>query len=110
MKNRNKYGARKTMVGDLKFDSKREANRYMELQLLERGGVISDLQRQVRVDLIGQNGPLLTRTGRKMRMTLDFGYTENGEDILEDCKGVPTRDYEVRVAVVRAMGLIVRES
>ena len=106
----NKYGAKKTMVGDIKFDSRREASRWMELQLLERAGEISNLRRQVKVELMGQHRPLFTRTGRKMKFTADFGYTENGVDVLDDCKGMPTRDYEVRVAVARAMGLEVRES
>lgn len=108
-RSRNKYGAKKTQVGDVNFDSKREANRWMELQLLERAGEISDLQRQVKVELIGQYRPLFTRTGRKMKLTFDFAYIENGIQVFEDAKGMPTRDYEVRVAVARAMGLEVRE-
>lgn len=107
---RNKYGARKTLVGEVKFDSKKEAGRWIELQFLERAGEISDLSRQVKVELLGQNGPLLTRTGRKMKLTFDFAYREDGRLIYEDAKGYPTRDYEVRVAVVRAMGLEVRET
>ena len=106
---RNKYGAKKTQVGEVNFDSKKEANRWMELQLLERGGEISDLQRQVKVELIGQYRPLFTRTGRKMILTFDFSYIEDGVQYYEDAKGYPTRDYEVRVAVARAMGLEVRE-
>lgn len=108
-RSRNKYGAKKTQVGDVNFDSKREANRWMELQLLQRAGEISDLQRQVKVELIGQYRPLFTRTGRKMKLTFDFAYIENGIQVFEDAKGMPTRDYEVRVAVARAMGLEVRE-
>jgi len=107
---RNKYGAKKTVVGDIKFDSKKEANRFMELQLLERDGAISDLRRQVKVELMGQYRPLLTRTGRKMKITFDYAYIDDGVQVYEDCKGMPTRDYEVRVAVARAMGLEVRES
>lgn len=106
---RNKYGAKKTQVGEVKFDSKKEAMRWMELQLLERGGEISDLRRQVKVELIGQYRPLYTRTGRKMKLTFDFAYIEDGVQVYEDAKGMPTRDYEVRVAVARAMGLEVRE-
>jgi hypothetical protein len=106
---RNKYNAKKTVVGDIKFDSRKEANRWMELQLLERGGEISDLQRQVKVELMGQHRPLYTRTGRKMKLTFDFAYIDNGVQVFEDAKGYPTRDYEVRVAVARAMGLEVRE-
>ena len=105
----NKYGAKKTVVGEIKFDSKKEATRWMELQLLERGGEISDLRRQVKVELIGQYRPLYTRTGRKMKLTFDFAYIDGGVQVYEDAKGYPTRDYEVRVAVARAMGLEVRE-
>ena len=107
---RNKYFAKKTIVGDIHFDSKKEANRWIELQLLERVREISELQRQVKIELIGQHGPLLTRTGRKMRFTVDFVYTEKDVVIYEDVKGYATRDYEVRVAVVRAMGLEVKET
>ena len=108
-KNRaNKYRAKKTVVGDIKFDSKKEANRWMELQLLERGGAISDLRRQVKVELMGQYRPLFTRTGRKMKYTADFGYIENGVEVLEDVKGAWTRDFEVRYAVLIAMGVNLR--
>lgn len=107
---RNKYGAKKTVVGDITFDSKKEASRWVELQLLERAKEISDLKRQVKVELIGQHRPLLTRTGRKMKLTFDFTYIENSVLIYEDVKGMPTRDYEVRVAVARAMGIEVRET
>ena len=107
---RNKYGAKKTVVGDVKFDSKKEAGRWIELQLLQRAGKITDLARQVKVELQGQNGPLLTRTGRKMKLTFDFSYRDQGVLIYEDTKGYLTRDYEVRVAVARAMGLEVRET
>ena len=107
---RNKYGAKKTLVGDIKFDSKKEAGRWMELQLMERAGEITDLRRQVKVELIGQYRPLYTRTGRKMKLTADFSYIEDGELIYEDSKGVWTRDFEVRYAVAIAMGLNFRVS
>jgi hypothetical protein len=109
-KTRNKYGAKKTVVGDITFASKKEANRWMELQLLERAGEITNLRRQVKVELMGQHRPLYTRTGRKMKYTADFAYIENGVEVLEETKGYASRDYEVRVAVVRAMGLEVRET
>ena len=107
-KTRNKYGAKKTQVGEVTFDSKKEAQRYMELQLLERAGEITDLRRQVKIDLMGQHRPLHTRTGRKMRLTVDYAYFEDGVEVLEDSKGVWTRDFEVRYAVAIAMGLNLR--
>ena len=107
-KARTKYGAKKTQVGEVTFDSKKEAQRYMELQLLERAGDISNLRRQVKIDLMGQHRPLHTRTGRKMRLTVDFAYVEDGIEVLEDAKGMWTRDFEVRYAVAIAMGLNLR--
>lgn len=106
---KNKYGAKPTQIGDIHFDSKLEAQRWCELQLLERGREILDLRRQVAIELLGQFRPLFTRTGRKMKLTFDFAYIEDGVQIYEDAKGMPTRDYEVRVAVARAMGLEIRE-
>lgn len=42
----NKYGARKTIVDGIVFDSKREAERYGELKLLLRAGKIHQLTLQ----------------------------------------------------------------
>ena len=107
-KTTSKYGAKKTMVGDVQFASKKEAQRFMELQLLERAGEISNLRRQVKIDLIGQYRPMYTRTGRKMKYTADFAYVEDGIEVIEECKGHWTRDFEVRYAVAIAMGLNLR--
>jgi len=111
MASRNKYGAKKTQVGEIKFASKKEANRWQELQVLERCGAISNLQRQVKIELMGQYRPLYTRTGRKMRYVADFTYIDNDSKILviEDAKGFKTKEYEVKRAIVAAMGLEIRE-
>ena len=110
-KRSNKYSARRTTLDGIPFDSRREAKRWAELCLLERAGEIADLRRQVPLMLEGRDGPLLTRTGRRMRLTVDFAYTDlrTGLTIYEDAKGVPTRDYEVRRAVAAAQGMEIRE-
>lgn len=106
-----KYSAQRDTVDGITFDSKREAQRWSELRLLERAGKIRDLQRQVPIELEGRDGPLLTRTGRTMRLTLDFAYFDValGLTVYEDAKGYPTRDYEVRKAVAAAQGVEVKE-
>lgn len=106
-----KYGAQRMTVDGITFDSKKEARRYQELRLMERAGQIADLQRQVVIELEGRAGPLLTRTGRQMRITVDFAYVDRktGLTVFEDAKGLPTRDYEVRRAVAQAMGIEVIE-
>lgn len=111
----NKFGAEKITVDGIKFDSKREANRWLGLRLLERAGQITDLRRQVPIMLEGRDGPVLTRKGRQMRLTVDFAYVDlrdeatSGVTVFEDAKGMPTRDYEVRRAVAAAQGVHVVE-
>lgn len=49
---KSKYGSRKVTTADGGFDSVKEYNRFKELALLERAGLISNLQRQVKYELI----------------------------------------------------------
>lgn len=106
-----KYGAQRVVVDGITFDSKREANRWGELKLLQRAGQIRDLKRQVVILLVGRDGPLLARKGRQMRITVDFGYidTATSLQVYEDAKGMPTRDYEVRKSVAAAQGVEIIE-
>jgi hypothetical protein len=109
----NKFGAIRTEVDGIKFDSLREARRWAELRLMERAGEIRNLRRQVAIALIGRDGPLRTRTGRPMKLTVDFVYEDrlSGWAVVhEDSKGAVTRDYEVRRAVAAAMGIEVIET
>lgn len=107
----NKYNAKKVTIQGITFDSQREGQRFLCLRDMQKRGQISDLRLQVPIMLMGQKGPVLTRAGRQMRLTVDFAYTlcETGATVYEDAKGMPTRDYEVRKAVAEAMGLEVVE-
>lgn len=109
----NKFNAVATTVDGIRFDSLKEARRWGELRILEKGGEIRNLRRQVRIDLEGKNGPLRTRTGRQMRLTVDFVYEDkrlNWAEVYEDSKGAITRDYEVRRSVAEAMGVKILET
>ena len=44
MTKKNKYNARKTQMDGITFDSVREAQRYLDLRLLESNGDIQDLE------------------------------------------------------------------
>lgn len=97
MYGKSKYHAAKTVVDGITFDSKREAKRYSELKLMERAGVIKDLQRQVRYELI----PAFDAGGKHYRPTsyvADFVYTDakNGKEVVEDCKGFRTDIYRLK--------------
>lgn len=86
-----KYGNKKTTVDGVAFDSRKEANRYAELKLLERCKAIEELQLQVPFELIPkQPGE------RACVYKADFVYRENGQLVVEDAKGVRTKDYIIK--------------
>lgn len=90
-----KYNNQKIRVGGEVFDSKREYNRWCELRLLERSGIIRNLQRQVKFRLIdSQKTP--ERTERPCDYIADFVYYENGRRVVEDCKGMRTDVYKIK--------------
>ena len=47
-----KYKAQRTYIGNLKFDSKGEANRYLHLKGLQRMNLIQDLKLQPTFEII----------------------------------------------------------
>jgi hypothetical protein len=69
-----------------RFDSKLEYQRFLELQLMERAGLISDLRRQIKYPLV--LGDTLVCT-----YIADFVYLKNGTEVVEDSKGFRTREY-----------------
>ena len=72
----------------IKFDSKKEAERYKELVAKEQRGEIQSLQRQVSFELLpnqrGDDGKVIERA---VRYIADFAYTEKGMYVVEDVKG-----------------------
>ena len=89
----NKYRNRKTEIDGIVFDSKREAQRYAELQILQRAGKIRDLSMQVEFELIPkQDGE------RACKYKADFVYhmADNGKMVVEDVKGKRTREYIIK--------------
>jgi hypothetical protein len=103
MARRTKYANEVVDVGGLRFDSKREARRWGELQLLERVGHIADLRRQVRFRLEVNGAHICDYLA-------DFTYSESGAMVVEDAKGVRTRDYSIKAKLMRAChGITVRE-
>ena len=103
-----KYRSKQVVAPDGNvFDSRLEHRRWCELCLLQRAGVISDLQRQVTYELIPtQREPEIIgpRGGVKpgkvlekaITYTADFVYTKDGETVVEDTKGFKTEAYVMR--------------
>ena len=96
---KSKYGAKKVTVDGLTFDSKKEANRYRELKILEKIGEITNLQMQVKYvlvpaqrepDTVGKRGGIIKGKliEREVSYIADFVYTDvNGNRVVEDVKG-----------------------
>lgn len=79
-----KYRSIPTIIDGIKFDSRKEAARWIELRLLEKARLISGLQRQVKYDLV-VNGT------KVCSYVADAVYIENGELVVEDTKSVATQ-------------------
>lgn len=95
----NKYNARKTIIDGIKFDSRKEAKRYVELKEMERKGLIRDLNLQVPFELIPSftifvDGKIRKR--RNIRYIADFVYFENDKEVVEDVKGRKTDVYKLK--------------
>tara|TARA_R110001632_G_scaffold150435_2_gene267875 strand:+ start:363 stop:707 length:345 start_codon:yes stop_codon:yes gene_type:complete len=81
---KNKYGAIKTVVDGITFHSKKEAERYKILALLESQGKINSLRLQPRI-------PLMVNGIKIGHYVGDFEYIHLGNKVLEDVKSVATR-------------------
>ena len=108
-----KYGAKKiTHMGET-FDSIKECEHWCQLRLLERGKAISDLRRQVKFELLpAQKGPDGKVIERAVSYVADFTYVDKrkGEFIVEDTKGVKTKDYILkRKMMLYFHGIRIRE-
>lgn len=87
-----KYGNTATTHDGIKFDSKKEANRYKVLKVLEQKGLIQDLQNQVRFVLAkAVRFSNESKAKTELRYYADFTYIRDGVLIVEDVKSVITR-------------------
>jgi len=92
-----KYKNKKVVIDGIKFDSQKEANRYVELKLMEDTDYIKDLELQKKFELI----PKYEINGRKVRAMnyiCDFYYYDvlNKKYIVEDVKGMKTQVYKLK--------------
>ena len=91
-----KYNNKKTIVDNIKFDSKAEANRYIELKMLEKARKISDLELQPKFIL---QEKYINNKGEKIRAITykaDFCYLEGNKIVVEDVKGVETKEFKIK--------------
>ena len=121
-----KYRAKKKIVDGITFDSSREATRYEYLKALEKAGIISGLKLQQKYVLIPaqrEESSEVYKSGlhkgepkpgklieRECCYIADFVYTENGKTIVEDSKGMRTKEYIIkRKLMLHIHGIRIRE-
>lgn len=116
-----KYHAKKVTYNGITFDSKKEANRYRELLLLKKAGVVTELELQKRYELIptqyetypryGKNGNRLKDGKRCVEKAVyylaDFDYYQDGKHIVEDVKGYKGSTAYAVFAIKRKLMLLV---
>lgn len=96
-RNRSKYKNEPTWVDGLRFDSKREAKRWQDLELRRKAGAIACIERQKRYSL-GFNGEHICD------YIADFVYREHGiATVVEDCKGFRTQVYKLKKKLMKAI-------
>jgi predicted DNA-binding transcriptional regulator len=105
---KSKYKNIPTIQEGERFDSKREAARYKQLQFLEKANLIRDLKRQVefKLEVAGQ---LITK------YRADFTYEEYKHSewlkVVEDSKGALTPIYRLKRKLMKAIhGIEIRET
>lgn len=92
-----KYHNKKVIYNGITFDSIKEKNRYIELKLLERAGLIKNLKLQYEFEL--QPAFILNKKKiRKISYIADFYYFDNElkDYIIEDTKGMRTEVYRIK--------------
>ncbi|NSY36851.1 DUF1064 domain-containing protein [Leisingera sp. ANG59] len=102
-------GTQRTTTADgITHDSKTEAQRWVELQLMQAAGEICGLRRQVDIPLHGRDGPIMTDSGKQQRVyRADFTYVDKrlGCVVIEDRKGHETDVFKLKRAVLLAQGM-----
>lgn len=91
----NKYNARKTTIKGIKFDSKKEALRYIQLLELEKKGIIKKLILQPKF-LLQDKFKHQSKTIKSINYIADFTYIKNNQVIVEDVKGIRTSVYNLK--------------
>ena len=122
---RSKYKNTKVEYQGIKFDSKREMQRYIVLKYAEAKGIIQDLQMQVKYELI----PAVKETYVKhlktkdkecertlqlpITYTCDFAYVKDNELVVEDVKiskSMLPKEYVLKKKMMFALkGIKIRE-
>lgn len=107
---KNKFHAVKVRHEGKAFDSKHEFERYLVLADMQKRGQIKNLQLQVTFELVPKQKTLDGRTLRSVKYIADFVYEKDGQQVVEDAKGVKTREYQIKKKLMLSRyGILIKE-
>jgi hypothetical protein len=90
----NKYKNQEIEIDGIKFKSKKESRRYVELRMLQKAGEITDLRLQVPYEL-NEGGAF------SYKYLADFVYIRGGKEVVEDAKGYRTKEYKKKKRLMK---------
>lgn len=101
---KNKYRAKKTpcLYGHT-HDSKAEAERCNELHMMQKQGMIQNLEVQKKYKILDSQKYDNMPNERSIVYNADFVYTENGLAVIEDTKGKKTKDYIIKRKFIKKL-------
>ena len=96
---RNKYGAKRTVIDGVLFDSKAEATYYTALKMREKAGEVSAVELQRPFSLLGPKGELICT------YKADFCFWDHKADRFRvvDVKGVETSVFKLKRKMMRIL-------
>lgn len=104
----NKYHNKKCIYKDMIFDSKKERDYYIVLEMMLKNNQITDLKTQVKFELQPSfkfNG----KTIRSINYIADFTYVKDEKLIIVDTKGYRTEVYKLKKKMMQYKGLEIKE-
>lgn len=105
----NKYFNKKVVIDGIKFDSKKEANYYTKLKLMQNAGVIWDLEVQ-RKYVLQKAFTFNGKTIREISYYADFVYEDKNGIHVVDTKGYRTDVYKIKKKMfIKKYGIEIEE-
>ena len=97
-KRKNKYNNKRQMYKGLRFDSKMELTRWLQLEQLLAVGAIRDLRHHTRFPLTVNNIKIAT-----YECDAEYWMEADGMHIVEDTKGVATPAFKIKKNLMKAI-------
>lgn len=104
----NKYHNKKCFYKGMTFDSKKERDYYVILEMMLKNKQITDLKTQVKFEL-QPSFKFKGKTIRSINYIADFTYVKDEKLIIVDTKGYRTEVYKLKKKIMQFKGYDIEE-